>query len=86
VLALAFPLHPPGRPERSRAAELAEAGTDVLVVNGAADPFGVPEAAGAIRVVVLPGAAHALTGQGDAIHRVVGSWLAEVLARAQAPI
>jgi predicted alpha/beta-hydrolase family hydrolase len=86
VLALAFPLHPPGRPERSRAAELAEAGTDVLVISGAADPFGVPEAAGAIRVVVLPGAAHALTGQGDAIHHVVGSWLAEVLARAQAPI
>ena len=67
VLALAFPLHPPGRPERSRAAELAEAGTEVLVVNGAADPFGVPEAAGAIRVVVLPGATHALKGQGGVI-------------------
>ena len=80
VLALAFPLHPPGRPERSRAAELAEAGIEVLVVNGAADPFGVPEAAGAIRVVVLPGATHALRGQGGAIRRVVGSWLAEVRA------
>ena len=76
VLALAFPLHPPGRPERSRAAELAQAGTEVLVVNGAADPFGVPEAAGAIRVVVLPGAGHALAGQGGAICRLVGSWLA----------
>jgi predicted alpha/beta-hydrolase family hydrolase len=82
VLALAFPLHPPGRPERSRAAELAEAGTVVLVVNGAADPFGVPEAAGPIRVVVLPGATHALKGQGGAIRRVVGSWLGEVLATA----
>ena len=79
VLALAFPLHPPGRPDRSRAAELAEAGTDVLVVNGANDPFGIPEAAGAIRVVVLPGAAHALAGQGGAIRRVVGSWLGELL-------
>jgi uncharacterized protein len=76
VLALAFPLHPPGRPERSRAAELAEAGTQVLVVNGAADPFGIPATAGAVNVVVLPGAAHALAGQGDAIRRVVGSWLA----------
>jgi uncharacterized protein len=85
VLALAFPLHPPGRPERSRAAELAEAGTEVLVVSGAADPFGVPEAAGAIRVVVLPGATHALRGQGGAIRRVVGSWLAEVLARGSTP-
>jgi len=78
VLALAFPLHPPGRPDRSRSAELAEAGTDVLVVNGANDPFGIPEESGAIRVVVLPGASHALAGQGGAIRRVVGSWLADV--------
>ena len=84
VLALAFPLHPPGRPERSRAAELAQAGTEVLVVNGAADPFGVPEAAGAIRVVVLPGTAHALAGQGGAIRRLVGSWLA-LLVRGDDP-
>jgi predicted alpha/beta-hydrolase family hydrolase len=76
VLALAFPLHPPGRPDRSRAAELADAGTEVLVINGAADPFGVPEEAGAIRVVVLPGAAHALAGQGPAIRQAAGSWLA----------
>ncbi len=75
VLALAFPLHPPGRPERSRAAELAEAGTEVLVVNGAADPFGIPTPAGAITVVVLPGAAHALAGQAGAIRQVAGSWL-----------
>jgi hypothetical protein len=54
------------------------------VVNGAADPFGVPEAAGAIRVVVLPGATHSLAGQGGAIRRVVGSWLA-VLARGSDP-
>jgi hypothetical protein len=80
VLALAFPLHPPGRPDRSRAAELAEAGAEVLVVNGASDPFGIPEPGGGVRVVVLPGAAHALAGQSGAIRRVVGSWLA-VLAR-----
>ncbi|HEV3068667.1 MAG TPA: alpha/beta family hydrolase [Streptosporangiaceae bacterium] len=78
VLALAFPLHPPGRPERSRAAELAEAGTEVLVVNGAADPFGVPEPADGVRVVVLPGAVHSLAGQGGAIRRVVASWLGEL--------
>lgn len=46
VLCLAFPLHPPGRPERSRAHELAlplEAGLPVLVVNGTRDPMGSPE-------------------------------------------
>jgi len=84
VLALAFPLHPPGRPDRSRAAELAAAGTEVLVVNGARDPFGIPEAGTGIRVVVLPGAAHALAGQGDAIRLVVGSWL-EMLVRGSDP-
>src|SRR5213592_3571095 len=51
VMALAFPLHPPGRPALSRAAELAAAGTDVLVVNGERDPFGIPEGTGKIRVV-----------------------------------
>ncbi|MEV7087155.1 alpha/beta family hydrolase [Streptomyces sp. NPDC093085] len=43
VLALSFPLHPPGRPERSRAAELLGSGVPTLVVQGARDPFGRPE-------------------------------------------
>lgn len=42
VLALGFPLHPPGRPERSRAAELLGAGVPTLVVQGGNDPFGRP--------------------------------------------
>ncbi len=45
VLALSFPLHPPGRPDRSRAAELLAAAEAVplLVVQGGRDPFGRPE-------------------------------------------
>lgn len=42
VLALSFPLHPPGRPEKSRAAELLGTGVPTLVVQGANDPFGHP--------------------------------------------
>ncbi|MEU8460222.1 alpha/beta family hydrolase [Streptomyces sp. NPDC029003] len=42
VLALAFPLHPPGRPEKSRAGELLDAGRPTLVVQGGRDPFGNP--------------------------------------------
>ncbi|MFJ4469077.1 alpha/beta family hydrolase [Streptomyces sp. NPDC089424] len=42
VLALSFPLHPPGKPERSRAAELLGAGVPTLVVQGGNDPFGRP--------------------------------------------
>ena len=80
VLALAFPLHPPGHPDRSRAAELLQAGTDVLVINGAADPFGIPEPGGLIDVVVLPGGTHALARQDGAIHDAVRHWLAGMSA------
>ncbi len=41
-VALAFPLHPPGRPERSRLQELVGAGVPTLVVQGGNDPFGGP--------------------------------------------
>lgn len=43
VLALAFPLHPPGKPEKSRAGELVGAGLPTLLVQGGRDPFGRPE-------------------------------------------
>ena len=42
VLCLAFPVHPPGRAERSRLAELDGVGVPVLVVQGQRDPFGRP--------------------------------------------
>ncbi|MDX2682075.1 alpha/beta hydrolase family protein [Streptomyces sp. NY05-11A] len=42
VLALGFPLHPPGRPEKSRADELLGAGAPTLVVQGGNDAFGKP--------------------------------------------
>jgi predicted alpha/beta-hydrolase family hydrolase len=43
LLALAFPLHPPGKPERSRVEELEGAGVTTLVIQGERDPFGRPE-------------------------------------------
>ncbi|MGW0657644.1 alpha/beta hydrolase family protein [Streptodolium elevatio] len=42
VVALAFPLHPPGKPKASRAAELLGAGVPTLVLQGERDPFGGP--------------------------------------------
>jgi predicted alpha/beta-hydrolase family hydrolase len=59
ILALAFPLHPPGHPEKSRADEL-DPHIATLVVNGDADPFGVPSPVGRVRVEVRPGARHDL--------------------------
>lgn len=43
LLALAFPLHPPGKPERSRLAELEAPDMPTLVVQGERDAFGRPE-------------------------------------------
>ncbi|WP_432955461.1 alpha/beta hydrolase family protein [Micromonospora haikouensis] len=74
VVALAFPLHPPGRPERSRAAELAT-GLPTLVVNGDRDPFGVPEPGPGVRVVVRPGERHDLAGDPAGTAAVVVDWL-----------
>ncbi|WP_329334915.1 hydrolase [Streptomyces sp. NBC_00663] len=57
VLALSFPLHPPGKPEKSRAAELLGAGVPTLVVQGGNDPFGKPDefpAGGAYELVEVP--------------------------------
>ncbi|MGR4882025.1 alpha/beta family hydrolase [Streptomyces sp. LARHCF249] len=61
VLALAFPLHPPGKPEKSRAEELLGAGRPTLVVQGGRDPFGRPEEfpqGGAYTLVEIPHGDH----------------------------
>ena len=59
VVALAFPLHPPGRPEKTRLAEL-DGAVPTLVVNGDRDPFGVPPERPGVTVVVRPGEKHDL--------------------------
>jgi len=84
VIALAFPLSPPGRsPAVSRAEELRAArkgGARVLVVNGERDPFGIPGAQDADRVVVVPGETHALKGHRSVIAAAVTEWLPAVLS------
>jgi predicted alpha/beta-hydrolase family hydrolase len=89
VVALAFPLHPPGRPERSRLAELlapVDAGVPVLVVQGERDPFGAPQevaeglaglgrtALGRVRLVGVPGD-HGLKGSAGAAADAVEAFL-----------
>ncbi|MER6713947.1 alpha/beta family hydrolase [Streptomyces sp. NPDC006129] len=57
VLALSFPLHPPGKPEKSRAGELLGSGVPTLVVQGGNDPFGKPgefPAGGGYELVEVP--------------------------------
>jgi predicted alpha/beta-hydrolase family hydrolase len=78
VLCLAFPVHPPGRPEKTRLAELDAVALPTLVVQGAADPFGMPPAGPRRTVVTVPGN-HSLTGDLETLRAAVSSWLAEVL-------
>jgi hypothetical protein len=74
VLALAFPLHPPGKPDRSRAAELPTR-IPTLVVNGDRDPFGVPEPGGVVQVAVRPGTVHDLRRDLPGTAAIVVGWL-----------
>ena len=81
VLCLSFPLHPPGQPAKSRAAELllpASAGLPILVVQGGRDLFGTPEDVGRDlgaggQVVAVPGS-HSLTNPGR-VAEVAIEWL-----------
>ena len=83
VLCLAFPVHPPGRPEKDRLAELAAPGVPVLVVQGERDPFGRPAPAPGRDVVVLRGD-HSLKSDAPGLRAAVRSWLATV-SRSPAP-
>jgi predicted alpha/beta-hydrolase family hydrolase len=65
IVCLAFPLHLPGRPEKSRVAELLAPEAPRLVLQGSKDSFGTPEeirraigTAEGITLVELPGADH----------------------------
>lgn len=78
VLCLAFPEHPPGRPEKSRQAELDAVRVPTLVVQGERDPFGRPAAGPHHEVVTVPGN-HTLDSDLDAVSRAASEWLARVL-------
>jgi len=75
VLCLAFPVHPPGRPEKSRLEELDGVKVPVLVVQGESDPFGMPPPAPGRRVVTVPGN-HGLKGDLTALEAAVRAFLA----------
>ena len=71
---MAFPLHPPGHPERSRIDELAEPTVPVLVLQGDRDPFGMPPADVGRRIVVVAGD-HSLRGSAEPIRVAVTEFL-----------
>ncbi|SNR70235.1 alpha/beta hydrolase family protein [Blastococcus mobilis] len=86
VLALAFPLHPPGRPEKSRAAELTAVPVPLVVVQGETDAFGSPEEVAAVldgqkgaSVYAVPGD-HSLKKNVAVVAAAAMSWLGELTA------
>jgi predicted alpha/beta-hydrolase family hydrolase len=74
VLCLAFPLHPPGRPDKSRLTELDDVGVPTLVVQGESDPFGTPPGGPNRKVVRVPGT-HSLRSSAT-VAGAVSDWLA----------
>jgi predicted alpha/beta-hydrolase family hydrolase len=79
VLCLAFPLHPPGRPEKTRLVELEPVTVPVLIVQGEGDPFGMPPAAPGREVVVIRGN-HGLKSDVHGLRAAVRLWLPRVLS------
>jgi predicted alpha/beta-hydrolase family hydrolase len=73
VLCLAFPVHPPGKPEKSRLEELDAVEVPTLVVQGERDPFGLPPPGPNRTVVTIPGT-HSLRSS-STVAAVVGEWL-----------
>ena len=74
VLCLAFPLHPPGRPEKTRLPELEAVSVPVLIVQGESDPFGMPPEGPGRAVVKIKGN-HSLTSDMATLGGAVGEWL-----------
>jgi hypothetical protein len=79
VLCLAFPVHPPGKPEKSRLDELDGVRVPVLVVQGERDPFGMPPPKRGRRKVVALAGDHGLKADLPAVEKAIFAWLPTVI-------
>jgi predicted alpha/beta-hydrolase family hydrolase len=85
VLALAFPLHPPGKPGKTRGPELTAVRVPLVVLQGETDAFGAPAAVAAVlsgqanaSVYAVPGD-HALKRNVDVVAMAALSWLTDLV-------
>ena len=83
VLCLAFPVHPPGRPEKSRLPELMSVTVPTLVVQGERDPFGVPnpKSLPSGHTLVVVDGDHSLKKDAPTIRAAVSDWLTSNVLR-----
>jgi predicted alpha/beta-hydrolase family hydrolase len=84
LVLIAYPLHPPGRPDKLRIEHLPDLQVPCLFVSGTRDPFGTPEEleahtkaiAGPVTHVWIDGARHELKNADDQIVAAIQDWLA----------
>jgi len=84
LVLVAYPLHPPGRPEKPRTAHLPDLGVPCLFVSGTRDAFGTPEELlaatatipGPVSHVWVEGGRHDLRGADDEVAAAVSAWVA----------
>ena len=94
IIALGYPLHPPGKPEQLRDAHLPDIRVPLLIVQGERDAFGTPEElkpvlarmAADVTLHVVERADHSLTrGKGpqnyDDVLDVISGWMKTVRLR-----
>ncbi|GAB3816000.1 alpha/beta hydrolase [Tessaracoccus terricola] len=78
VLCLAFPTHPPGKPEKTRQPELDAVAVPTLIIQGTSDPFGTPTPPPGGRLVTVAGD-HSLKKDHATIRTAVADWLQSLL-------
>ena len=84
LVLVAYPLHPPGRPERRRDEHFPAVTVPCLFVSGTRDEFGTPEEletatatlGGPVRHVWIEGGRHELRGADGAVVEAVVDWVA----------
>ena len=83
LLLMAYPLHPPGKPEKLRVDHLSRITVPTLFVSGDRDPFGTPaelaagtsSIAGPVTTVTVEGKGHDLKQADDQVISSIRDWL-----------
>jgi predicted alpha/beta-hydrolase family hydrolase len=83
LVLIAYPLHPPGKPDKLRIEHFPAIDVPCLFVSGTRDPFGTPDElevhtaaiAGPVTHVWVDGGRHELKGADDHVAEIVRDWL-----------
>lgn len=83
LVVIAYPLHPPGKPEKLRIEHLPDVDVPVLAISGTKDPFGTPDELaehlaaipGPVTTHLLDGKRHDLEGADAEIAGLVAEWV-----------